>query len=147
VKLLQASVVAVLLVPGFALAQAAPARPPALFEAHSAGQGSGNMDISIRETERRPRASVLAVDIRQVGSSVGASFFLLCSVRKLAKERGGFHHVVKLEETPARGQMLIGFLNSADDPPAATDPAFAAAGDQAKLIELDQFGVICDATK
>jgi hypothetical protein len=144
VKHLKAFVAIALLVPGFALAQAAPARPSALFEAHSAGQGSGKMDISIRETERRPRASVLAVEIRQVGSSVGASFFLLCSVRKLAKARGGFRYVVKLEETPARGQMLIGFLNSADDPPAAADPAFAAAGDQAKVIELDQFGAICD---
>lgn len=123
------------------------AQPGPLFEAHSAGQGSGRMDISIRETERRPRASVLDIDIRQIGSSVGSSFFLLCSVRRLAVQRGGFRHVVKLEETPGRGQMLIGFLESADEPPGLADPAFAAAGNKAQVIELEQFGVICDAMK
>ncbi len=102
------------------------------------------MDISIRETERRPRASVIAIQIRDVGSSVGSSFFLLCSIRKLARERGGFRHVVKLEETPARGQMLIGFLKSADEPPANTDPAFGAVSGKAQVIELEQFGAICD---
>jgi hypothetical protein len=128
---------------GILLSIAAAAQQPALFEAHSAKPGA-KMDISIRETERRPRASVLAIQIRDVGSSVGSSFFLLCSIRKLARERGGFRHVVKLEETPARGQMLIGFLRSADDPPADTDPAFAAAGAKAQVIALDQFGAICD---
>lgn len=129
------------------------AGPPAaaqntpLFEAHSAGQGSGKMDISIRETDRRPRASVIAIQIRDVGSSVGSSFFLLCSIRKLARERGGFRHIVKLEETPARGQMLIGFLNSADEPPGNTDPAFAGAGGKAQVVGLDQFAPICDSIK
>jgi len=126
---------------------AAPARaqPPSLFESHSARPGGGAMDISIRETERRARASVLAIEIRKVGSSVGSSFFILCSVRKLARERGGFRHVAKLEETPARGQMLIGFLASADDPPAGADPAFAAPATQ--VIQLDQFGPICDSAR
>jgi len=128
---------------GILLSIAATAQKPPLFEAHSAKPG-GKMGISIRETERRPRASVLAIQIRDVGSSVGSSFFLLCSIRKLAKERGGFRHVVKLEETPARGQMLIGFLRFADDPPADTDPAFAAADAKAQVIALDQFGSICD---
>jgi hypothetical protein len=86
-------------------------QPRPLFEAHSAGLGGGKMDISIREIERRPRASVLDIEIRQVGSSVGSSFFLLCSIRKFDRERGGSGHIVKLEETPRRGQMLIGFLN------------------------------------
>jgi hypothetical protein len=127
---------------GQARAQDAP-----LFEAHSAGQGSGKMDISIRETERRLRSSVLSIEIRQVGSSVGASFFLLCSVRKLASQRGGFRHIVKLEDTPRRGQMLIGFLKSADEPPANADPAFAAAGGKAPAMDLEQFAAICDPMK
>lgn len=134
-----------LLVLGALLALAcAQARAQALFEAHSAGMGTGSMDISIRELERRPRASVLGIEIRKIGSSVGSSFFLLCSVRKLAKLRGGFRHVVKLEETPQRNQMLIGFLSSADEPPGNADAAFAAAGAKAQTIELDQFGAICD---
>lgn len=125
-------------------AASARAQPATLFESHSAKPGGGAMDISIRETERRPRASVLTVEIRKIGSSVGSSFVLLCSVRKLASERGGFRHVAKLEETPARGQMLIGFLKSADDPPAGADPAFGSAGARTQVIELDQFGAICD---
>jgi len=123
---------------------AAAARKPPLFESHSAKPGGGKTDISIREIERRPRASLLSMEIRDVGSSVGASFFLVCSIRKLAKDRGGFHHVVKLEDLPVRNQMLIGFLNSATEPPANTDPAFAGAGDKAQVIALDQFGAICD---
>jgi len=39
-----------------------------LFEAHSAALGNGRMDISLRETERRPRSSVLTIEIRQIGS-------------------------------------------------------------------------------
>lgn len=117
-----------------------------LFEAHSAKPGA-KMDISIRETERRPRASVIAIQIRDVGSSVGSSFFLLCSIRRLAKERGDFRHIVKLEETPARGQMLIGFLKFADEPPGNTDPVFAAAGGKAQVVGLEQFAPICDSMK
>ncbi len=131
-------VAALALVGGLAQAQA-------LFEAHSAVPGSV-MDISIRETERRPRASVLTIEIRNVGSSVGSSFFLLCSVRKLAQARGASSYVVKLEETPRRGQMLIGFLQSAAEPPGNTDPAFAAApAGRAQVIELERFAPICDA--
>lgn len=115
-----------------------------LFESNSAGLGTGSMDISVREVERRPRASVLAVEMRKIASSVGSSFFVLCSVRKLAKLRGDFHVVAKLEDTPRRGQMLIGFLGSADEPPASADPAFGAPGAKVQLIELDQFGAICD---
>jgi hypothetical protein len=123
-----------------AFAQATP-----LFEAHSKRQGSV-MDISVREIERRPRASVLAIEIRNVGSSVGSSFFLLCSVRKLAQARGASSYVVKLEETPQRGQMLIGFLQSAAEPPGDADPAFASApAGRAQVIELEQFAPICDA--
>jgi len=121
-----------------ALAQGGP-----LFEAHSAGPGTA-MDISIREIERRPRSSVLAIEIRKVGSSVGSSFFLLCSIRQLAQARGGFRHIVKLEETPQRGQMLIGFLKTADEPPGNADPAFAAAAGKAQVVELEQFAPICD---
>ncbi|MSQ63075.1 MAG: hypothetical protein EXR33_04450 [Betaproteobacteria bacterium] len=128
----------------FAFLPQALAQPRPLFESHSAGLGGGKMDISIRETERRPRASVLDIDVRQIGSSVGSSFFILCSVRKLDRARGGTGHIVKLDDTPGRGQMLIGFLKSADEPPGNTDPAFAAAGSKAQVIELEQFGAICD---
>ncbi|MEK6243676.1 MAG: hypothetical protein AABM33_04160 [Pseudomonadota bacterium] len=120
------------------------AQPRPLFEAHSAGLGGGKMDISIREIERRPRASVLDIEVRQIGSSVGSSFFLLCNVRKLDRARGGTGHIVKLEEHPRPGQMLIGFLKFAAEPPGNADPAFAAAGGKAQVVELGQFAPICD---
>jgi hypothetical protein len=117
-----------------------------LFEAHSARPGA-KMDITLREVERRPRSSVVAIEIRQVGSSVGSSFFVLCSLRRLAQARGGFRHIVKVEETPARGQMLVGFLRSAGDPPGGADPAFDALGARAQVVELEQFAPICDQMK
>lgn len=120
------------------------AQPRPLFEANSANLGGGKMDIVIRETERRPRASVLDIEIRQIGSSVGSSFFLLCSVRQLARQRGGTGFIVKLEEHPRRGQMLIGFLNSLDEPPGNADPVFAGAGDRAQVADLERFAPICD---
>jgi hypothetical protein len=129
---------------GCLAASAVHAQPAPLFEARSAGPGAGRMDIVIRETERRPRASVLVIEIRNVGSSVGSSFFLLCSIRKLARLRANTSHVVKLEETPKRGQMLIGFLASAAEPPGNADPTFTAAGARAQVIELDQFAPLCD---
>lgn len=129
-----------------ALAAPAGAQAPKLFEAHSAAQGGGKMDISVREIERRPRSSVLAIDIRQIGSSVGSSFFLLCSIHQLAKQRGT-DHIVKIEEFPARRQMLVGFLNSPGEPPAATDPAFAGFEGKAQVVGLAQFAPICDAKK
>ncbi len=45
---------------------------------------------------------------------------------------------------PARGQMLVGFLKSADEPPADTDPAFGGMEAKAQVVALDQFGAICD---
>jgi hypothetical protein len=93
---------------------------------------------------RDPRVSVPDIEIRQIGSSVGSSLFLLCSVRKLDRTRGGTGHIVKLEEHPWHEQMLIGFLKSADEPPGNADLAFAAAGSKAQVVELEQFGAICD---
>ena len=59
-----------------------------LFEADSKQFGSSKMDIVLKEVERRPRASVVEIRINSVGSSVGSSFFILCSIRQLAKLHG-----------------------------------------------------------
>ena len=121
-----------LLAPGLATAAK-------LFEAHSKAPGA-KMDISLREIERRPRSSVLAIEVRDPGSSVGGSFFILCSIRKLALGRGGYAFIAKKEEHPRRGQMLVGFLRSEGESPAAADPALAAE----KVVGLEQFAPICD---
>ena len=124
------------------IATAARADGP-LFESHSKRDPDTKMDIVVKETERRPRSSVLEITIRSVGSSVGSSFFLLCSIRRLAQIRGGYRYIVKLEEQPRRGHMLVGFLRAADEPPASAGAEFAAAA----AVDLDQFAPICDQMK
>jgi len=95
-----------------------------LFESDSKRFGNTKMDIKVREVERRERSSVIQVDIQSVGSSVGSSFFLLCSIRQLALQRGGFRHIIKIEEYPQRGLMLIGFLRSGEENLATLGPEF-----------------------
>jgi hypothetical protein len=95
-----------------------------LFEADSKQLASSKMDIVLKEIERRPRASVVEIKITSVGSSVGSSFFILCSLRQLAKLRGPYRYIVKLEEQPKRNQMLVGFLGDAEESPALAGPEF-----------------------
>ncbi|HSE85739.1 MAG TPA: hypothetical protein VLJ79_05925 [Candidatus Binatia bacterium] len=117
-----------------------------LFEADSKQFGSSKMDIVLTEVERRPRASVVEIKINSVGSSVGSSFFILCSIRQLAQLRGSYRYIVKLEEQPKRGQMLVGFLGDAEESPASAGPEFSRAGREA-VIDLEQFAPVCDSMK
>ena len=118
-----------------------------LFEADSKRYGNPKMDIVVTEVERRPRSSVLEVKITLVGSSVGSSFFLLCSIRQLAQLRGNYHYIVKLEEKPKRGQMLIGFLRDPSENLSAIGPEFAELDARKAVIDLDQFAEICAISK
>jgi hypothetical protein len=122
----------------FAAAQTAAAAD--LFLADSKRMGDGKMDIVIAETERGARTSLLDIRIGKVGSSVGSSFFIACSLRDLARVRGGFRHVAKLEFGGARPQMLVGFLERADEAPTALDLRLAGQA----VIDLEQFAPICD---
>jgi hypothetical protein len=118
-----------------------------LFEADSKRWGASKMDIVLKEVERRPRASVVEIKIMSVGSSVGSSFFILCSIRQLARQRGSFRYIVKLEEHPKRDQMLVGFLRDAEESPASLGPEFSGFGGRETVIDLEQFAPICDAGK
>ncbi|MBF0328780.1 MAG: hypothetical protein HQL10_06455 [Nitrospirae bacterium] len=113
------------------------------FRSDSKRFGNSKMDIVITEIDRRQRTSVLDIKIKSIGSSVGSSFFIVCSLRDLAKQRGGFRHIVKIEESPRRGQMLVGFLKSAGESPEILDAQFAGS----KVIDLEQFATICDKIK
>jgi len=117
-----------------------------LFEADSKQFGSSKMDIVLKEVERKPRASVVEIRINSVGSSVGSSFFILCSIRQLAKLRGPYRYIVKLEEQPKRNQMLLGFLGDGEESPAFAGPEFSRVGREA-IIDLEQFAPICDSMK
>jgi hypothetical protein len=125
---------------------AAPARAQ-LFESDSKRFGNSKMDIVVREIDRRARSSVLQIDIKAIGSSVGSSFFLLCSIRQLARQRGNFRFIVKIEEQPKPGQMIVGFLRAANDDPAALGTEFKALGKNQETIDLEEFAPICDAMK
>lgn len=125
------------------LALAASTAHAQLFRSDSRRFGNPKMDIVLAEIERHPRTSVLAVEIRAVGSSVGSSFFIACSLRELARQRGGFRYIAKAEERPQRGQMLVGFLRSAGESPESLDPRLAGQ----PAIELEQFAPICDQMK
>jgi hypothetical protein len=124
--------------------------PPAfaqLFEADSKKYGDAKMDIVVKEIERRDRSSVMEITITKVGSSVGSSFFLLCSLRQLAQLRGPYRYIAKIEEKPKAGQMLVGFLRSPEEPLSAIDPGFAEKAPRLAVIDLDQFAPICDLSK
>ena len=115
------------------------------FESRSKRLDGDKMDIVVREIARRERSSVLEIAIKSVGSSVGASFFLLCSIRRLALERGNYRYVGKIEDRPQRGQMIIGFLRDPKEDLSAIAPEFQAPADKAAVIDLEQFAPICAA--
>jgi hypothetical protein len=125
---------------------AAPARSQ-LFESDSKRIGNSKIDIVVKEIDRRARSSVIQIDIKAIGSSVGSSFFLLCSIRQLARQRGNFRFIVKIEEQPKPGQMIVGFLREANEDPAALGSEFQALGKSKETIDLEQFAPICDAMK
>ena len=126
---------------------AASAAQGQLFESDSKRLGASKMDIVVREIERRERSSVVEIKINTVGSSVGSSFFLLCSLRRLALERGGYRYIVKIEEHPKRGQMLVGFLRSPDEGLATLGKEFSAVTAKDAVIDLEQFAEICAQMK
>lgn len=111
-----------------------------LFHSDSKRLKNTAMDIVVTETERQPRTSVVEIQVKTVGSSVGSSFFLLCSVRDLAQQRGRYHYIAKIEGQPSRNQMLIGFLRSSNETPAQLDSRLAGQ----QVLDLQQFAPICD---
>lgn len=113
------------------------------FRSDSKRFGNPKMDIVITESARQARTSVLDIRINSVGSSVGSSFFIVCSLRDLARQRGNYRHIVKVEEQPRRNQMLVGFLNDASEPAEKLDARFAGQ----QVIDLEQFAPICEQMK
>lgn len=109
--------------------------------------GTGTMDIVLQELERRPASSVIAIKINKIGSSVGSSFFLLCSVRRLAQDRGNYRYIALKEDFPSRQQMLVAFLKSADADPVQADATLAGLVPPAKIIDLERFTQICELQK
>lgn len=110
------------------------------FRSDSKRFKNSNMDIVVTEIERHPRTSVVDIQSKAIGSSVGSSFFLLCSVRDLAQQRGHYCYVAKAEGQPHPNHMLIGFLKSATDKPEQLDSRLMGQ----QVIDLERFAPICD---
>ena len=109
-----------------------------LWSAQSKDYGSGNADFTLREIERRPNSSVLQLDIRIRGSSVGSSMITACMLMRLAQERGGYRYLVKIDALPSNPkQMLVGFSHVANVKPQTLD---AELSDSAMEVDLELFG-------
>lgn len=115
-----------------------------LFESDSKRTTGPKMDTVVREEERRPHVSVLSIESKTRGSSVGASSFVLCSIRTLARLRGNHRYIVKVEDRPKRGQMLVGFLISRDESLEGLGEEFRSLKSPQDVIDLEQFAPICD---
>jgi len=109
------------------------------FRSDSKRFGNAKMDIVLTETQRLERTSIVEIQITTVGSSVGSSFFILCSLRDLARQRSHSRYIAKAEDVPRRHQMLVGFLASATEPPEQLDPRLAGQ----QVIDLEYFAPIC----
>ncbi|MEY4528061.1 MAG: hypothetical protein RL768_1780 [Nitrospirota bacterium] len=110
------------------------------FRSDSKRFGNAKMDIVLTETQRQARTSIVEIQITAIGSSVGSSFFLLCSLRDLARQRGHSGYIVKAEDVPRRNQMLVGFLANATEAPERLDPRLAGQ----QVIDLEYFSPICN---
>jgi hypothetical protein len=115
-----------------------------LFRVDSKDYGPTKMDIVIRETEHRPRSSLVEIIIKNPGSSVGSSFFLLCNIRKLGRERGYPRYIAKAENFPTNRTWLVAFLNGSDDDPRQVDSDLARFKGALPILDLEQFAPICD---
>ena len=118
-----------------------------LFLFDSKSLEPSKMDIVMREVERFPRSSLLDIEIKSIGSSVGSSFFIMCGVSRLAKVRGDYRYIVKIEYPGASYRMLVGFLNSADETQAVAGEKFAVWPSRLEVIDLTQFAPICGMMK
>lgn len=68
-----------------------------LWSSSSKDFGESRSDFLLREVERRPRSSVLQIEIRNVGGSVGSSMMIACMLARLAEERGGYRYLIKVD--------------------------------------------------
>jgi hypothetical protein len=132
-----------LVLPAVLLSAAAPSQAE-LFRVDSKDFGPTKMDIVIRETERRPRSSLVEIIIKNPGSSVGSSFFLLCNLRKLGQERGYPRYIAKAENFPADRTWLVAFLNDPADDPRQVDSDLVRFKGALPILDLEQFAPICD---
>ena len=99
--------------------------------------------VTVTETERAVRYSVLRITHEGRLPSVGSSFFIACSVLNLARERG-FRYVAQLETS---GMLKIGFLDRLDDDPVKVVGVEFTGLPAERKYDAEQFAPICDLSK
>jgi len=111
---------------------------PALWSSSSKDFGESRSDFILREVERRPRSSLLQLEIREIGSSVGSSMIIACMMARLAEERGGYRYLIKVDSLPSHpDQMLVGFSHQPGENPQSIDANLPASAPE---VDLDNFG-------
>jgi hypothetical protein len=109
-----------------------------LWSSSSKDFGESRSDFLLREVERRPRSSVLEMEIKNIGASVGSSMIIACMLARLAEERGRYRYLVKVDARAANpGQMLVGFSHKPGERPQSIDPELPAS---AMEVDLEVFG-------
>ena len=99
--------------------------------------------VTVTETAREARYSILRITHEGRLPSVGSSFFIACSVLNLARQRG-FHFVAQLETSAT---LKVGFLDSLEDDPAKVVGADFANLPRERKYDAEQFAPICDLSK
>lgn len=99
--------------------------------------GASRSDFTLREIERRPRSSVLLIEIRDIGSSVGSAMIIAYMLARLAEERGGYRYLVKVDFRGNPERMLVGFSHTPNVRLQSIDPEPPAS---AAEVDLDIFG-------
>ena len=99
--------------------------------------------VTVTETAREARYSILRITHEGRLPSVGSSFFIACSVLNLARERG-FRYVAQLETSAT---LKIGFLTTLGDDPVKVVGAEFAGLQPERKYDAEQFAPICDLSK
>ena len=119
----------------------------ALLYANSTGEqrrsDGSTWKVTVIETKRADRYSVLRISHEGRLPSVGSSFFIACSVLNLARQRG-VHFVAQLETSAT---LKVGFLDSLEDDPAKVVGADFANLPRERKYDAEQFAPICDLSK
>jgi hypothetical protein len=109
-----------------------------LWSSSSKDFGASRSDFVLREVERRPRSSLLQLEIKDVGGSVGSSMIIACMLARLAEERGGYRYLVKVDSLPGNpNRMLVGFSHKPNEQPQSID---AELPPSAVAVDLEIFG-------
>ncbi len=108
----------------------------ATWSSSSKDFGESRSDFTMREVERRARSSLVQLDIKNIGGSVGSSMIIACMMARLAEEHGGYRYLVKDDSRPGNpGQMLVGFSHKPHEKPQSIDPELPAT---AMEVDLDK---------